>query len=90
MRGGVVFIPPAHYIYNKIYNFITISKKNANVFDIMQHREMGLMNLKTSTSNMLLNKERLYRISLTVILLIFIEAFELMYVFNIVEQSQTL
>lgn len=89
IRGGVVYMPPAHYVYNKVYNLITYLRKDPNVFEIMQHREMGLLNLKSSTSNMLLNKERLYRISLSITLMIFIEAFELMYVFNIVEQSQS-
>lgn len=87
IRGGVVYIPPVHYFYNKIYTWIVLFKKNPNVFDDLQHREMGLQNLKTSTSSLMLNWERLFRVSATIIIVIFIETFEMMYIFNIVEQS---
>lgn len=87
LRGGVVYIPPVHYIYNKIYTQTILFKKNPNIFIKMEDREMSLMNLKQYSKTIFTNRERLYRISLTVLLMIFIEALELMYVFNLVESA---
>lgn len=87
IRGGVVYLPASHYLYNIIYTKIILFKKNPNVFDSMQSRETGLLNLKRVSKNMFKNKQRLSRLSITIIAMIFIEAFEIMYIFNIVENN---
>lgn len=85
VRSSIVYLPPIHYLYNKIYTRIILFKKNPNVFTNMENREMSLISLKSSTKNLLLNKERIYRISLMIFIAVLIEALELMYIFNIVE-----
>lgn len=89
IRGAIVFIPPSHFIYNKIYTFATLRNRNGNIFLSLQHREFGLRNLKSSVSGVFKNKKRTTRVGFTIFVLIILEALEVMYIFNIVEISMS-
>lgn len=85
LRFGIVYSPPAHYLYNKIYTRIALVGKNSNIFDSMQKREMSLISLKGSTKGLFKDKEKMIRISLMIFIATLLEALELMYIFNIIE-----
>lgn len=82
-----MFLPPAHYIYNKLYTWIVMIRGDGHFLESMIAREMSLQNLKRSSKTIFKNRNRLYNVLLTIVFMIFIEALELMYVFNLVETS---
>lgn len=89
IRVSIIYSPPAHYLYNKIYTKIVLFKKSPNVFENMKNREFSILSLKSAKKNSLLQKDRMIRLSLMILISVMIEALELIYIFNIVEMYNT-
>lgn len=85
MRFALVYMPPVHYVYNKIYTRVALIKKDNDVFNSMVNREMSLKSLKGSTKKIFESNSRIFRISMIILITTILEAFELMCTFNIVE-----
>ncbi len=87
---SIALFYPFHYLYNKIYTSITLRKNKSNVISMMQAREMSLLSMKLSLnkfSSIFKRKDRLYRILIANFAHIMLEALEIMFIFNMVEES---
>ncbi len=81
----VILLPPAHIAFNAINTRVEIRRNNNGIVNRLTNREMSILSMKKSAKSIFDRKDRIYRIALTLVLLTFIEALEIMYIFKIVE-----
>lgn len=81
----IILLPFAHKLFNLAYSNFLIIKKENNVIDKLTLKEMSLLSMKRSTKTLLRARHRIYRLSITIFLMIVLEALETMYIYKIVE-----
>ncbi len=81
----IVFMYPMHYIYNVIYTQLSLRKNPNRTIEMMENREMSLISVKRSYKKILSQKEKIYRTMLLVTMPIFLNAFEMVYIFKMTE-----
>lgn len=83
--AGIIFIYPIHFIYNIIYTQLSLRKNPDRTISMMENREMSLLSMKRSYKTLFTKKDRIYRIMIMTILPVFLNAFEMMYIFKMTE-----
>ncbi len=83
-RSGLILFPPVHFIYNKIHLF-TFLKNDKNISIALENNQMSYSSLKKSTKNIFKEKERMIRVFVIILGIVFLEALESLYIFNLIE-----
>lgn len=81
----IIILPFVHKLFNILYTRYLVIKKENNVILKLTNKEMTFKSMKNSAKSIFKRKDRIYRTSITLLFLIFIEALEIMYIYEIVE-----
>lgn len=83
----IILFPFAHKTFNLLYSKFILLRNESNVISKLETREMSILSMKKTSKELFKRKDRIYRIIITMLFMIFLEAFEIMYIYKIVENS---